>query len=45
LKLAAEAYQTAQIDDGDKVQVFEAEDSGEYHPEPVAEWSISDFRK
>lgn len=43
-KLAAEAYNTAQIDDGDNVQVFTAEDSGEYYPEPVAEWSISDFQ-
>lgn len=44
-KLAAEAYRTAQIDDGDNVQVFTAEDSGEYYPEPVAEWSLSDFSR
>lgn len=40
-KLAHDAYATGQIDDADTVQVFNAEDSGEYYSEPVEEWTAA----
>lgn len=39
-----EAYATGEIDGDDMIQVFNAEPTGEYYPEPIAEYSADDFR-
>lgn len=40
-----EAYATGEIDNNDIVQVFDSEPSGEYYPEPIAEYSLDDFSR